>query len=596
MCSDPGEGEELICLLLARSLDTKQRGKSLNPLCSRTSHDGTVPAEAAPGECRRRKTDPMPDVIVVGAGHNGLVAANLLADNGLSVLVLERSPEAGGAVRSGELTVAGFQHDLFSAFYPLAVASPVISSLQLEEHGLVWRRAPLVFGHALRGGRSVVVSQDLATTMNSLDADHSGDGLAWQEMIERWRAVAPQVLDALLGPFPPLGPGLSLLAKLKPAGLLSLVRDLLLPVRRMGEEWFGGEGAALLLAGCALHADPPPDAAGSGAFGWLLCCLAQEFGFPVPEGGAGALTQALTARLSSRGGEVQCDREVGEVIVRSGRAVGVRTREGDEIDATTAVIAAVSAPSLYLGLLDPAQLPTGVLGDLAKFQWDAATIKVDWALSSPTPWQGEELFEAGTIHIADGLDELTDYAGDLSTSRLPRRPFLIFGQQSRADPSRAPEGAATAWAYTHVPRQIRSDGAGELDVVDDKWVDGFVARMEGRVEEHAPGFRDRIIGRHVFSPAGLEAENASLAGGALFGGTAQLHQQLFFRPIPGWGRPETPIPGLYLASASAHPGGGVHGAPGANAARAAMRGAPRLRSAVLGRGGRRALYPRPAAR
>ena len=344
------------------------------------------------------------------------------------------------------------------------------------------------------------------------------------------------------------------------------------------------KGAALLLAGCALHADIPPDAAGSGAFGWLLSCLAQDVGFPVPEGGAGRLIDALVSRLQARDGQVQCSRPAAEVVVRRGRAVAVRTAGGDEIDSRRAVLAAVAAPTLYLHLVEAGHLPEGLLADIGRFQWDPSTVKVDWALSGGVPWEAAELRDAGTVHVADDLDNVVEHGAELVMRRLPSRPCLVFGQQANADPTRAPAGADTAWAYTHVPRMVRSDGAGVLDTRGEEWLSGFVERVEGRVEELAPGFRKRIVGRHVFSPSSLERADAGLNCGAINGGTAQVHQQLVFRPVPGWARAETPVSRLYLASSSAHPGGGVHGAPGANAARAALLAAPAARSVLFGRG------------
>lgn len=546
----------------------------------------------------------MPDAIVVGAGHNGLVAANILADHGWDVVVLESHDSPGGAVRTEELTRPGFRHDLFSAFYPLAAASPVISSLDLEEHGLSWCRAPRALAHPLPGGRSVAISGSLEETAASLDADARGDGDAWRAMLDRFDHLEPTLIGALLHPFPPIRDGLGLLRRLGTIEALRLVRDLLLPVRRMGEEWFSGEGAALLLGGSASHTDLSPENAASGAFGWLLCCLAQRVGFPVPRGGAGSLVEALEQRLRSRGGDVQCRREVTEVIVRRGRAVGVRTRDGDELEARRAVLAAVSAPALYLSLVDEGHLPASVIEDVRRFHWDSSTVKVDWALDGAVPWESAEVRLAGTVHVADTLDELTQHFASLAMKELPARPFLVFGQQATADASRAPAGKETAWAYTHVPREVVRDGAGELSPEGEKWVEGFVERIEERVEAHAAGFRSLILGRHVFSPSSIEATDASLSSGAINGGTAQPHQQLVFRPIVGFGRAETPVSRLYLASSSAHPGGGVHGAAGANAARAALAQWPRLRAASLGRGGsglllphrRRTLQPDPAVR
>ena len=539
----------------------------------------------------------MPEAVVIGAGHNGLVAANLLADRGWSVLVLEAADEPGGAVRTGELTVPGFRHDVFSAFYPLAAASPVMCSLDLEQFGLRWRHAPVALGHPLAGARSVVVSRDLDETARSLDADHPGDGDAWREMFDGWRTVRDSLLEALFSPFPPLAGAARLALALGPRQLLGFSRSMLQPVRRMAEEGFGGEGAAMLLGGSALHADLSPDGAGSGAFGWLMCCLAQDVGFPVPEGGASALVDALVRRLESRGGQLYCGRAVGRVLVRHGRAVGVRTRAGDEIDATRAVVATVSAPALYLDLLAPSELPASVLEKLDRFQWDAATVKVDWALDGGVPWASEPLREAGTVHVADDPGNLSEYSADLSRGRLPARPFLIFGQQAKADPTRAPAGHDTAWAYTHVPQRVRSDAAGELAVDGDGWVAGFVERIEERIEQHAPGWRRHVVGRHVLAPADFERIDANLVGGAVNGGTAQLHQQLVFRPFPGLGRAETPLANLFLGSASAHPGGGVHGGPGANAARAALAGARRSRARAIafGRLSRQRRHTDPAA-
>ena len=538
----------------------------------------------------------MPDAVVVGAGPNGLVAANQLVDAGWSVVVLEAAPQAGGAVRSAELTLPGFRHDLFSAFYPLAAVSPIIRDLELEAYGLRWRHAPLVLAHPFPDGRCAAISTDLDESAHSVAEFARRDGDAWRRMIDAWDAIADPAMEFVLQPFPPARPSLTIARRLGAQGSLRLVRHLLLPVRRMAEELFEGEGARLLLGGSALHTDVTPEGAGSGAFGWLLCCLAQRHGYPVPLGGAGAITDALVARLESRGGEIRYGASVVEVIVRSGRAVGVRTGSGDVVDARRAVVADVTAPVLYNELVGAEQLPPSVLDDLSRFHWDVSTVKVDWALEGAIPWQAESAWRAGTVHVADDFDNLTEFAAEIAMGRLPARPFLLVGQQSLADPTRSPEGTDTAWAYTHVPTRIRADAAGELPVAehlgggfaDEPWLDGFVERMESRVEALAPGFRERILARHVFSPTGMQGENASLVGGAIGGGTSQLHQQLMFRPIPGTGRSETPITGLYLASASAHPGGGVHGAGGANAARAALLPFARARAVAFGRATRRA--------
>ncbi|MFL1898427.1 phytoene desaturase family protein [Streptomyces tauricus] len=515
----------------------------------------------------------MPDAVVIGAGPNGLVAANLLADEGWSVEVLEEQEEPGGAVRHDHGVDPDFTSDLFSSFYPLAAASPVLSGLHLERYGLHWSHAPRVLAHPLSDGRCAVLGRDVDDTAASLDVFADGDGDAWRELHRIWDRLRPDLLEALFTPFPPVRSGARLALRLRTAGGLRMARSMVLPVRRLGEEEFRGEGGRLLLAGNALHADLAPEAAGSGGFGWLMSMLGQTYGFPVPVGGSGALIGALTRRLKERGGVLRCGERVSRVVVREGRAVAVRTAGGETVSAGRAVLADVSAPALYGDLVDSADLPPQVLADLRRFQWDFATFKVDWALDGSVPWQAPEAAGAGTVHLADGVDELTRFAAQVAMGQVPDRPFALFGQMTTADPTRSPEGTESAWAYTHVPHHIKGDAGddGLTGSWDTKEQELMADRVERQVERFAPGFRSLIRSRRVLAPPTLQALNANLHGGAINGGTTALHQQLVFRPVPGTGRPETPVKGLYLASASAHPGGGVHGAPGSNAARAALR-------------------------
>jgi phytoene dehydrogenase-like protein len=512
----------------------------------------------------------MPDAVVIGAGPNGLVAANLLADRGWSVTVLEAAPEPGGAVRSAELMEPGFVNDVFSAFYPFAQPSPAIHNLNLEEFGLRWCRAPIVLAHPSIDGSCPILSMNLDETAASLDACFPGDGDAWRRLYDRWSRLRDPLLAALFTPTPPITASARLAVSAWSDGWTRVARFALLSVRRMGEEEFGSDAARRLLAGSALHADLAPEAVLSGFFAWVLCALGQDVGWPVPEGGSGQLTAALVARLRSRGGEVVCDAPVDRIVIRDRRAVAVRTR-GEEIRATRAVLADVAAPSLYLDLVGPDHLPDRVVEDVRRFEWDNATVKVDWNLDNPIPWTSEPARRAGTLHLAEGVDGLTESSSQLARGLIPARPFLIMGQQSMTDPTRMPAGAETVWAYTHVPRKIRGDAAGVVELpLDRSGLERIADRMQAEIEMLAPGFGASIRGRHVMGPADLEARNANLMGGAIGSGTSQLYQQLVFRPIPGLGRPETPIRSLYLASASAHPGGGVHGACGANAARVAV--------------------------
>src|SRR5436190_1436107 len=326
----------------------------------------------------------MPDAVVIGAGPNGLVAANVLADAGWDVLVLEARQEPGGAVKSGPLTgQRGFTHDHCSAFFPLAVASPAIRALDLEAHGLRWRRAPLAVADPSPDGSCAVLSRDLDETAASLDSFAPGDGDAWHRLFARWERVRGPLLDAAFGaPFPPLAAGVRLAAVLR-GDLARFLRLLLLPVRRLVQEEFRGAGAARLLAGTALHADLMPESSLGAAFGWILCAIGQDVGWPAPEGGAGALAAAMVRRLESRGGRVECDANVTEVIVRRRRAAGVRTADGRDVNVRRAVLADVGVPALYRNLVGEGHLPAGTIEDLRRFEYDPGTVKLDWALDSP---------------------------------------------------------------------------------------------------------------------------------------------------------------------------------------------------------------------
>jgi phytoene dehydrogenase-like protein len=511
------------------------------------------------------------DAVVIGSGPNGLVAANRLADRGWDVLVLEAEDEPGGAVRSAELTAPGFVHDVFSAFYPLAVASPVLRRLDLESHGLRWSRAPVVVAHVSPDGCPVLTT-DLDETADAFERAAPGDGPAWRRLIERWIAVEEPLVRAMLSPFPPVRAGARLATRVGgPRELVRFARFCLLPIRRLAAEEFRGPDPGLLMAGNALHADLAPEAPLSGFFGWLLVSLGQRHGFPVAAGGAGRLTDALVGRLRSAGGTLRCGERVERVVVRDGRATGVATASGSNVRARHAVLGDVDAPTLYRSLVGVDRLPAGMEHDLDRFEFDSGTVKVDWALSRPIPWTHEAARRAGTVHLADGMDHLSENASLIARGCVPARPYLVLGQMTTSDPSRSPAGTECAWAYTHVPQRVRGDAGGELTGA---WtraeVERFADRIEDQVERLAPGFRSSILARHLMGPRELFDLDANLEGGAVNGGTANVYQQLVFRPLPGRARAETPIRGLYLASASAHPGGGVHGACGSNAARAAL--------------------------
>jgi phytoene dehydrogenase-like protein len=495
----------------------------------------------------------VPDAIVIGSGPNGLTAAAHLARAGWSVMVLEAQPTPGGAVRTRESTIPGFLHDLGAAFFPFGPISPAFGPLDLPGAGLVWRHAPMDSAHPAPDGSCASLGRDLDATARALGPD----GETWRRFA-LWHARSqPRMLRALLSTLPALGPAV----RFGPLNLLRLLRVGLCSGRRFAESTFRTAAARRVLPGLALHTDVGPDDAFGAALGFVLAVLASTSGFGVPEGGAEAITRALLRRVREAGGTLRCGARVERILVRHRRVVAVRVEGGDEIEATRAVLADVGAPALYLRLLDPTHVPARVAGKMRAFKHGFGTFKMDWALSGPVPWRNEQAARAAVVHAGDSLDDLASFTREVRSGTLPARPYLVVGQQSIADPTRAPKGQHTLWAYSRVP-------FGYAAWATDR--EAFADRIDARIEELAPGFRKTILGRAVFAPPDLEAMNENLVGGDLAGGSAGIRNQLFFRPVFPYFRYRTPVRGLYLASSYAHPGAGVHGACGYNAALAAL--------------------------
>lgn len=496
----------------------------------------------------------MVDAIVVGSGPNGLVAATELARQGWKVLLLEAQDRPGGALYSVESTLPGYLHDVGAAFFPFADTSPAFRTLDLAGVDLQWRNAPIESCHPAPDGSCVSISRDIERSVVSFGVD----GPAWRRLALWMRRMGPRLSEALLASLPALGPAWRL-------GLINVVRlarkGLASPV---GFSWrtFQTEAARRVIPSLALHVDLGPEDLTGAGLGLVLALLASASGFRVPVGGARAITEALLRRFEQAGGTLQLATHVDRVVVNRRQAVAVITRNGDEIPVKKAILADVGAPALYLKLLAEGDVPGWVRHSIRRFRYGWGTFKMDWALASPVPWSAAEAREAAVIHAGDSLDDLITFTRQVRAGQLPANPYLVIGQQSLVDPSRAPTGGHTLWAYSRVPSSLEGGWH--------RHQDAFADRIEQRIEGLAPGFRALIRGRAIHSPERLEAMDENLVGGDLGGGSAQFDQQLFFRPFFPYFRYRTPVRGLYLASASAHPGAGVHGACGFNAARIAL--------------------------
>jgi phytoene dehydrogenase-like protein len=495
------------------------------------------------------------DAIVVGSGPNGLAAAITLAEAGRAVTVLERADHLGGAVATDELTLQGFRHDTFSSVYPAAAASPVFARWPLERHGLRWVHPRYCYAHPLPDGRAAVLARDVGETAASLDALSPGDGEAWRRFVTPYVEHFDAWQATMLAGFPPVAGPLKLLAAVRLNGMLEWARLLLMPARALAQELFGADGARAWLYGAAMHGDVPPDGAGSAIAAAHLNVMGHAVGWPSPEGGAAGLAGALAGHLAALGGAARTGAPVARIAAERGRVVGVQLEDGERL-ASRIVIADVM-PHALLTLVGDA-LDGRYANALRRYRYGPATLKLDWALSGPVPWTAPAAREAGTVHVGGSEQEMLD-ALATPGGRLPERPLLLFGQQSIADPTRAPAGQHTAWAYTH----------GDQDTYWEQQADRHVERVEAQIERFAPGFRDLILARHVQSPAELQRRNPNLVQGDVGAGSYTLDQAIF-RPLPSLTPYRTPIRGLFIASAATFPGGAAHGVPGRAAARAAL--------------------------
>jgi len=464
---------------------------------------------------------------VIGSGPNGLAAAIELARAGMRVTVLEAEPTAGGGLRTLQLTLPGFAHDICSAIHPLAASSIAYRSYPLREHGLEWIFPPAAVAHPLDGGRCVLAELDVAKTAGRLGRDEDTYKTVVSPLASRWDEL---FRDVFAQPHFPRHP-----SAFVRFGLLSA-----LPAAFMARALFRTEEARGLFAGMAAHSVLPLEAPASGAFGWLLTLSAHGVGWPIARGGSQRIAAALISYLTSLGGEV----------VTNHRVTSLRDLEPGAL-----VLCDVAPKTLIRIAAD--RLPEWYAQKLARFRHGPGVFKIDWALRAPIPWRNSDCAQAATVHLGGTLDEVAASERAAWRGEHHNKPFVLLAQQSLFDSSRAPAGQHTAWAYCHVPTGSKED---------------MTARIEAQVERYAPGFQTVILARHTMGPAEMEAKNANLVGGDLTGGAATI-RQLFTRPFLGMY--STPVPGLYLCSASTPPGAGAHGMCGYYAARVALNAKPR---------------------
>ncbi len=466
------------------------------------------------------------DAIIVGSGPNGLAAAITMARAGRKVLVLEAKDTIGGGTRTAEITLPGFRHDICSAVHPLGIASPFFLDLPLADFGLEWIQPPVALAHPLDDGRTTLLTRSLEETAASLSVDDRAYQKMMTPLVNSWQSILGEILGPL--PLPPKHP-----LTLSRFGLLALRS-----ARGLAESRFRDEPAQALIAGLAGHGMLPLEEPTTASIALVLGILAHAVGWPIPKGGSQAISNAMAAYLELLGGEIVTGQEVTSL---------------DELPTSRTILLDVT-PRQMIRICGE-RLPGGYRRQLEKYRYGPGVCKVDYALSGPIPWKAAECGQAGTVHLGGTLAEISVSEKAVWRGQHPEKPLVLLAQQSLFDASRAPQGQHTAWAYCHTPH------GSSLDVSE---------RITAQIERFAPGFRDLILTKHVYTASEMQSYNPNYIGGDINGGV-QDWRQLFTRPVARWSPYTTPVRGLYICSSSTPPGGGVHGMCGYHAARAVIR-------------------------
>jgi phytoene dehydrogenase-like protein len=470
------------------------------------------------------------DAVVVGAGPNGLAAAITLARAGHSVVVFEGHEAIGGGSRSKELTLPGFVHDVCSAIHPLGLASPFFRKMPLEAFGVEWIQPPAPLAHPLDDGTAVLLERSLEETGKWMGPDAEAWTKLYKPLVAHWQGV----VEGSLAPLRPIWQAKHPLTSLE---MLRLGFFAVQSPRWLAEHLFKGERARAIFAGMSAHSMLQLERPMGSAAGLLLGMLAPAVGWPLPKGGSQTIVDAMAAYLRSLGGEI---------------VTGTPVTALRELPSSRAVLCDVT-PRQLLKLAGD-RLPGVYAQALSRFRYGPGVCKVDFALDGPIPWAAEECQRAGTVHLGGTLDEISASEHAIWQGELSEAPYVLLAQQSLFDPTRAPEGKQTAWAYCHVPN------GSDVDMTE---------RIERQIERFAPGFRDRILARHTFTACQMEHYNPNYVGGDINAGLQDIWQ-FFTRPAIKPDPYATPVKGLYICSSSTPPGGGVHGMCGYYAAQSAL--------------------------
>jgi phytoene dehydrogenase-like protein len=466
------------------------------------------------------------DAIVVGSGPNGLAAAIVLARAGLTVLVREGSSTVGGGSRSAELTLPGFVHDVCSAIYPMAAVSPFFSSLPLTEHGLHWIHSPALLAHPFQNGPPALLRRSVQDTAATLSVDERAYVRLIDPIVQNWDELIPQILS------PPLR---------APSAIFSMAgfgARALFSSKALTRTVFRGSRARAFFSGHAAHSIVALEKAGTSAIGLVMAAAGHARGWPIPSNGAQRIADSLASYFRSIGGTIHTDAPVHAI---------------DDLPDAKAVLLDIT-PAQVLRIAGN-RIPPSYARTLKRFAYGPGVFKMDWALSEPIPWKDPECATAATLHLGDSVEEIEASERAAWNGTHTERPFVLLAQPSLFDPTRAPEGRHTAWAYCHVPNGSTRN---------------MTHAIEAQIERFAPGFRDVILARQTKNTAQLEQSNPNLVGGDVAGGANHL-RQLILRPGTSWDPYRLPVKGLYLCSASTPPGGGVHGMCGYHAARSALK-------------------------